>query len=68
MAEGFIMDISNPKFNIDGSIDVDIDHPRMGLIPFTASPDDCELHGRLIFEKAEAGDYGPVAEYIEPEA
>ena len=34
--------------------------------PFTASPDDCEAHGRAIFEQAAAGAFGEVAEYVAP--
>lgn len=34
--------------------------------PFTASPTDVEAHGRAIFAAAEAGEYGPVAEYLPP--
>ena len=37
-------------------------------LPFTASPDDCEEHGRAIFAAAAAGEYGPVAEYLPPPA
>jgi len=35
-------------------------------LPFTASPTDCEAHGRAIFEQAAAGAFGVVAEYIPP--
>jgi hypothetical protein len=35
-------------------------------LPFTASPDDIEAHGRAIFTAAVAGEYGPVAEYLPP--
>jgi len=35
-------------------------------LPFTASPTDCEAHGRAIFEAAAAGAFGEVAEYVEP--
>ena len=35
-------------------------------LPFTASPNDCEEHGRAIFAAAQAGEYGSVAEYIPP--
>jgi len=35
-------------------------------LPFTASPDDCEAHGRTIFAAAVAGEYGAVAEYAPP--
>ena len=37
-------------------------------LPFTASPTDVEEHGRAIFAAAQAGDYGPVAEYLPPPA
>ena len=35
-------------------------------LPFTASPTDTEAHGRAIFAAAVAGDFGPVADYIQP--
>jgi hypothetical protein len=37
-------------------------------LPFTASPDDVEAHGRVIFAAAAAGEYGPVAKYLPPPA
>jgi len=33
-------------------------------LPFTASPNDCEAHGRAIFAAAKAGEYGAVAEFV----
>jgi hypothetical protein len=33
-------------------------------LPFTASHDDCEEHGRAIFAAAVAGEYGAVAEFV----
>ena len=38
-----------------------------GYYSFGASPDDIEEHGRQIFEKAKAGDYGTVGDYVAPE-
>lgn len=35
-------------------------------IPFCAMPDDSELHGRIAFEAAAAGDFGVVAEFVAP--
>jgi hypothetical protein len=35
-------------------------------LPFSASPNDCEAHGRAIFESAAAGQYGVVGEYVAP--
>jgi hypothetical protein len=37
-------------------------------LPFTASPDDVEEHGRAIFAAAAAGEYGHVTEYLPPPA
>lgn len=60
------MNFRNAKYNEDGSVDVEMEHPEYGWIPFTASPDDVEAHGREIYQAAIAGDFGPVAEYIPP--
>lgn len=46
------MSIRAPAFNRSGTIDCEIDHPDFGWIPFTASPDDPEEHGRAIYEAA----------------
>ena len=54
---------ANAIFNKFGTIDMDIDHPSYGVIPFTASPDDPEEHGRLLFADAQA----TAAPYVEPD-
>ena len=36
-----------------------------GYLSFMADPDDPEEHGRQIFEKAKAGDYGTVGDFVE---
>jgi hypothetical protein len=59
------MDIRNPQYNSIGTIDCEIEHPVYGWIPFTASPDDVEEHGRAIYDAALA--MGP-ADYIPPPA
>jgi len=46
-------------------IDCEIEHPQYGLIPFTASPDDVEQHGRDIFAQLSQG---VVADYVPPPA
>lgn len=58
----------NPIYSaIDNStIDVELEHPDYGWIPFTASPDDVEPLGVTIFEAAKRGDYGEVAPYVPP--
>ncbi len=35
-------------------------------LPFTASPNDVEAHGRAIFADLVAGAYGPIAAYVPP--
>ena len=44
-----MIEYRNPVYNANGTIDVEINHPDFGWIPFTASPDDPEPHGRQIF-------------------
>ena len=47
-------------------IDVTLETDAYGEIPFSASPDDVEAHGREIFADAVAGNFGAVAEYVAP--
>lgn len=56
-----MIEYKNPCYNENGTIDVDINHPDFGWIPFTADPEDVEPHGRQIFEdlKDEAAPYTP---------
>lgn len=61
------MNAKEPRYTNSGSIDLLIDHPEYGWIPFTASPDDCEEYGRELFAQAISGEFGEVAEYVEPE-
>lgn len=59
----------NPKW-------INAEHSRIDLIakfehinyevPFTADPNDSAAHGRNIFTRAAAGEFGPVAEYVPP--
>jgi hypothetical protein len=63
MAKGVLMEIRNIQFNAFGTIDCEIDHPEYGWIPFTASPDDVEEHGRLIYDAALAASPTP---YVPP--
>ena len=53
----------SPAFTANGSIDMELDHPVYGFIPFTASPDDPEERGRLLFADAQA----TAAPYVEPD-
>lgn len=44
----------NPVPNEDGTFDVEIDHPSLGWVAFTASKDDVEPHGVDIFTAVKA--------------
>lgn len=45
-------------------LDVTLETDVYGEIPFSASPDDVEVHGREIFADAVAGKFGVIAEYV----
>ena len=49
-------------------INVALETDVFGEIPFSASPDDVEAHGREIFADAVAGKFGVIAEYVAPPA
>ena len=54
---------ANPQMT---AIDLIVDHPEFGPIPFTADPDDVEAHGRDLYARAVAGDFGPIGAYEPP--
>ena len=58
------MNYRNPIYTENGAIDCEIEHPDYGWIPFTASPDDCEAHGRELFARISAA--GNIAAYVPP--
>lgn len=60
------MQVKNPKYNHAGCVDCEIEHPVYGWIPFTASPDDVEQHGRELYAEAISGKFGPIAAYVPP--
>ena len=37
---------------------------RIGKVPFGANPNDSESHGREIYDRCVAGDFGAIAEYV----
>lgn len=61
-----ITDVKHPVWaNAEHTmINVMATHSEFGEIPFSASSDDVEAHGREIFADAIAGKFGPVAEYM----
>lgn len=63
------MQVRNPIYSnsTNTTIDLEIEHPDYGWIPFTASPEDVEQHGRDLYAAAKRGDFGAIAPYVEPE-
>jgi hypothetical protein len=61
------MQVKNPQYNASNTIDCEIEHPQFGWIPFTASPDDTEQMGRVIYAEAVEGILGPIAPYVAPQ-
>lgn len=60
------MQIRNLKYNSQNTVDCEIEHPIYGWIPFTASPDDPEEHGRQIYQEAITGQHGEISPYVPP--
>jgi len=54
----------NAHYDATGTITCDLLHPVFGWIPFTASPEDVEAHGRALFEHIRMT--GPVGPYVPP--
>jgi hypothetical protein len=50
------------------AIDCEITTSQFGdeVLPFTASQNDVEAHGRAIFQDIVSGAYGPIGEYVAP--
>lgn len=58
--------IANARYNEFGTIDLELNHPEHGWLPFTADPTDPEVHGRVIYARAIQGEAGPIAPYEPP--
>lgn len=59
-----MMEFRNAEYTEDGSIKTEVNHPVLGWVPFTASPNDPEKYGRDIFAEIDAS--GNAAEYVVP--
>ena len=60
--------VKNPSWaNANHSlIDLVVTHSTFGELPFSASLDDPDPQGRELFGRATAGEFGPIAEYVDP--
>lgn len=63
--------VSNPRyFRYDNSIilmEVNFDHLPEESVEFIANPNDVEPHGVELYNRAVAGDFGPVAAFVVPD-
>ena len=62
------METRNLIYNEFGTVDMEINHPDHGWIPFTADPADSVQLGQDLYAEAIAGDHGPIAAYVGPTA
>jgi hypothetical protein len=66
--QAMLTSLSNPRWaNADQTlIDCEITTSQFGddVLPFTASPTDVEAHGRSLFSRLVAGEFGPIAEFV----
>lgn len=60
------MEYRNPRFNRHGLIDVDIEHPIHGWIPFSIDPNDTGAQFDVAALDAEIRASGRIAPYIAP--
>ena len=62
-----ILSARNPRYNDAGGIDLEVSLKGVaGYIPFTASADDSEAHGRELYARATAGAFGDIQPYVAP--
>lgn len=62
-----IVNYRNPARNRRGGIDIELDHPLYGWIPFTATPSDEQELGRAIYAEIEASGV-EITPYVPPPA
>jgi hypothetical protein len=69
MMEAKIIDVRAPRWTsaARSAVDVDVFHAEHGWIPFTATPNDSVDYGRVLFQAAIDGEFGEIADYVEPE-
>jgi len=60
------MQTRNLKYTANNDVNMEIDHPVYGWIPFTASPNDTEQLGKDLYAEAIAGTLGTIAAYVAP--
>ena len=60
------MHYANPRFDVFGNILVELEHPKLGWVPFLASPEDSVDFGRALHAEILSKEPGHVAPYEGP--
>jgi len=60
-----VLSAKNPKYTKDGGIELEVEFAEVGFLPFLASPNDIETHGRDLYNRAMVGEFGTVASCVE---
>jgi hypothetical protein len=62
--------IANPRYEVEDQtvITLDVKFEELGdvLLQFGATPNDVEAHGRDLYVRAVAGEFGEIAPYVAP--
>lgn len=61
-----ILEAAEPAFTEDGCVNLMVVIEGIGRVPFTASPDDTEIHGKWLHGEAIRGSFGAIAPYERP--
>lgn len=61
-----IISAHSPRRTEHGGVDLRVDFEGIGEIPFHAHPEDTEAHGRELYTRALAGEFGEVEPYAAP--
>ncbi len=68
--QSVLTSLSNPRWSNfeQTSIDCEITTTQFGdeVLPFTASQNDVEQHGRDLFIRIASGEFGEIAPFVEP--
>lgn len=54
-----MIEVRNAHYNQHGEVDLEINHPDYGWIPFTASPNDPDPFGRDVFAQLDPATIAP---------
>lgn len=61
-----ILGVTSPIETADGRVNLTVTFENIGTVPFTASADDSESHGKWLYEEARKGTFGEIAPWERP--